>query len=127
MRLVRRGHSSVIGRKLRRLLTTLYARPAIPALDEVSCCLALIVLDLETGDVRGQPVYPGKATCYRVCVLIFQHNGNRSRVGGGILYYEGQRIGGDIVLVELRSPSPVLRLDFPLTIPLLITFISETS
>ena len=54
----------------RRLLTTLYARPAIPALDEVSCCLALIVLDLKTGNVRGQPVYPGKATCHRVGVLI---------------------------------------------------------
>ena len=76
VRLIRRGHSAIIGGQFCRLFTALDARPAIPALDEVGGRLALVVLDLKTGDVRSQPVYPGKAACDRVGVLILQDDGN---------------------------------------------------
>ena len=76
VRLIRRGHSAIIGGQFRRLFTALDARPAIPALDEVGGRLALVVLNLKTGDVRSQPVYPGKAACDRVGVLSLQDDGN---------------------------------------------------
>ena len=44
VRLIRRGHSAIIGGQFRRLFTALDARPAIPALDEIGGRLALVEL-----------------------------------------------------------------------------------
>ena len=54
---IRRCHPDVITGKLRRLLSTLYVRPAIHSLHKVIRRLSLVLFNLKTGYVCCQPVY----------------------------------------------------------------------